>query len=329
MLNTRLTIALQDGGLALPEDGQILIIGPNAGHDLSNLPKDRVTVYARFFPDRAHWSNLGYTTINEMPDTGFCAALICMPRAKSLAQSWVFDATHATGGGLVIVDGQKTDGVDSLLKALKSQSEVLGTLSKAHGKIFWITGAQVEGWRAKDTTPAAPFITRPGVFSADAIDKGSAALSAAMPAEIKGRVADLGAGWGYLSHHILAREGVTSLDVIEADLVALNCAKENISDPRAQFFWQDATKFKPEALYDVVITNPPFHTTRAGDPDIGRTFIRAGAAMLKPAGRFVMVANRHLPYETTLTELFREVSELGGTSGFKILSGAKPRRKKV
>lgn len=326
MLHTRLSLALRDGVISLPEAGQILVIGPTALHDLSALPKDRVTVFSRFFPDHKHWVDRGYDTITDLPVGGFQAALICVPRSKPLAQSWVHAANQAVNGGLVFVDGQKTDGIDSLLKALKKRADIHGTFSKAHGKLVWFENGEVNDWVATSNDLDDGFTTRPGVFSADGIDKGSQVLAAAMPPEIKGRIADLGAGWGYLSRHILERSGVVSLDLIEANLTALDCAKQNVTDPRARFFWDDATQFKPAQPYDVVISNPPFHTGRAGDPNLGRAFIRSAARILTPTGRFVMVANRHLPYEDTLTEVFREVEDLGGNAGFKLLSGTKPRR---
>ncbi len=326
MFHTRLSLALRDGAVSLPQDGPVLVIGPGAGHDLSALPKDRLTVYSRFFPDHAHWASRGFKTVSTLPDSGFTAAVVCAPRSKPLAQAWVEAATRATDGGLVLLDGQKTDGIDSLLKAIRKTANLLGTLSKAHGKLVWFDRADVTDWAATDTHLDGGFTTRPGVFSADGIDKGSAVLAAAMPDSISGRVADLGAGWGYLAHHVLQRPGVTTLDLIEADLVALDCAKLNVDDPRASFIWTDATQYRPAQPYDVIISNPPFHTGRAGDPNLGRAFIRSAAAMLTPSGRFVMVANRHLPYEDTLAEQFGTVEELGGTPGFKLLSGIKPRR---
>ncbi len=53
-----------------------------------------------------------------------------------------------------------------------------------------------------------------------------------LPAQLPARMADLGAGWGYLSRAVLDRPGVTSLDVIEAEALALDCAKANLPDPR-------------------------------------------------------------------------------------------------
>ncbi|WP_298909374.1 methyltransferase [uncultured Aliiroseovarius sp.] len=326
MLHTRLSIALDDGLIALPEDGALLVIGPTPDHDISALPKDRVTIYSHFYPDVQYWSARGYNVVNDLPDAGFAAALVCAPRSKTQAQAWLHAADRATGGGLVILDGQKTDGMDSHLKALKKRADLLGNLSKAHGKIVWFQGLDAPEWVANDITLPDGFVTRPGVFSAEKIDKGSEVLAAVMPDVINGRVADLGAGWGYLSHHILLRDGVDALDLIEADKVALDCARRNIDDPRARFLWDDATAFTPEQPYDVVISNPPFHTSRAGRPELGQAFIQSAARILKPSGRFVMVANRHLPYEDALAKYFRVVEDLGGTPGFKLLAGLKPHR---
>ncbi|MDJ0858941.1 MAG: methyltransferase, partial [Dinoroseobacter sp.] len=72
---------------------------------------------------------------------------------------------------------------------------------------------------------------------------------------------------------------------------------------------------------------PPFHTSRAAHPQLGRSFIAAAAGMLKPSGRLWLVANRHLPYETEARSLFTEVQEVAGDNRFKILLAAKPRRR--
>lgn len=322
MTHSRLTLALAGGALALP-DGRIAVFGPPAGYDLSALPRDAVTIVSRFFPDARTWTRAGYH-VTQTPEGAFAAALVVLPRAKDAARALIAEARAATSGPLII-DGQKTDGVDSILKAVKARATPQGVTAKSHGKLFWIAGGDFSDWVATDRVVEG-FITRPGVFSADGPDRGSLALLASLPA-LKGRVADLGAGWGFLARAILASPHVTHLDLIEADAVALACARENIADPRAAFHWADATDFKPDAPYDVVVSNPPFHMGRAGDPGLGRAFIRAAAALLTPSGQFWMVANRHLPYETELAQYFREVEEVGGTSGFKVIRAARPHRR--
>ncbi|KAG1713813.1 Ribosomal RNA small subunit methyltransferase C [Nymphon striatum] len=167
------------------------------------------------------------------------------------------------------------------------------------------------------------YVTAAGVFSEAKIDVGSALLATHLE-DLKGDVADLGAGWGYLSREILTQDGVTSLDMIEAEKTALDCAVINTNDPRATPIWGDALDHK--GAYDVVVSNPPFHTSRDGNPDLGRGFIATAARILKPRGQLLMVANRHLPYEGELDTKFGHIEELSGSGAFKIFRASRPKR---
>ncbi len=159
----------------------------------------------------------------------------------------------SAAGAPVWLDGQKTDGIDSALKDVRARVEVSDVIAKAHGKIFRFavpSDGRFDDWAARPTAPAPGFAAMPGVFSSETVDKGSAALAAALPGDLHGVVADLGAGWGWLSAEILKRDGVRELHLIEADLTALDCARRNITDPRARFHWADATRFRPERRFD-------------------------------------------------------------------------------
>ena len=125
---------------------------------------------------------------------------------------------------------------------------------------------------------------------------------------------------------MLERESITRLDLVEADHAALACARRNVLDPRAAFHWADATTWQPDTCADSVIMNPPFHTGRSADPDLGRAFIVAAARALKPKGTLWLVANRHLPYEATLAQRFKHVEEIAGDTRFKILQARHPSR---
>lgn len=330
MADSRLTLALESGAVALPADGRIAVFGPPAGADLSALAKDRVRIVQGFAPDHAAWAARGWD-VAVAPGRDFAAAVVVCPRAKAAARAVVAEALTVTGGGPVIVDGAKTDGIDSLFKAIRAAgAEVSAPFAKAHGKVFSVTAAPAlfADWQAGEgALIAGRYRTAPGVFSADGVDRGSALLLAALPPKLKGRVADLGAGWGYLAGEALAAHPeIAEMHLVEADHAALDCARANVTDPRAQFHWADGTAFKPAAAFDIVLSNPPFHTSRAADPALGRAFVAAAARLLAPHGVAYIVANRHLPYERDLTQLFAEVEEAGGDSGFKVLRAARPRR---
>ena len=328
MLGDRLPLALSGEGPILPETGRIAVFAPRAGADLSALPKDRVQVLTGFRPDHAAFVAAGYDCA-LVPEGAYAAALVCLPRAKAQGRALIAAACAAVGPGApVIVDGQKTDGVESMLRELRAHVAVGAVLSKAHGKIFWFEAAPLPAdWSARGPQPVeGGFVTAEGVFSADGIDPASRLLADSLPDKIGAHVVDLGAGWGYLAARLLARDTVRTIDLVEADHAALDCARLNVTDPRARFHWADATLWRPEAAVDAVVMNPPFHTGRSADPDLGRAFIANAAAMLTPQGRLWMVANRHLPYEAALAQHFTDVTELAGDNRFKILTAARPIR---
>ena len=326
MHTSRLSLALEEAG-GLPEAGRILLLRPTNETDLGGLPKDRTVVVTGFRPDYEAFSAQGFA-VSDRVDGRFDAAIVIMPRAKTLARAMVADAVAAVAaGGVIWVDGQKTDGIDSLYKDLRDRVAIPHSFTKAHGRAFVFAAPAAGGfadWQTRTTAPLPGFVTRPGVFSADGVDPGSALLAAYLPADLKGKGADLGAGWGWLAAQVLRRAAVKALHLIEAEADALDCARQNITDPRAAFHWADATKFRPEAVLDFVVMNPPFHVGRAADPALGAGFIRAAAKMLHPAGRIYVVANRTLPYEEALRSTFAIVNPIALGGGFKVLSAARP-----
>lgn len=322
MSQSRLSTALDDGLITLPS-GNIALMRPSATYDVSALPRDRVQIVHGFYPDVAAWQGAGYPVSQHVADVS--VAIVVVPRAKALARAMVAEA--CAQADLVIVDGQKTNGVDSLFKACRKSLGNLPSLTKGHGRIFWFaaTDAFAE-WTAPEPAKGTHgYFTTAGVFSDGAVDAGSAVLAEVLPGKLPARMADLGAGWGYLAAPVLARTGVKSLDLIEAEALSVQCAKLNVVDPRVAFHWADATRFDGGG-YDGIIMNPPFHTSRASDPTLGRSFIQAAARLLAPHGKLWMVANRHLPYEATLNECFRNVDMIGGNSAFKVFHANRPHR---
>lgn len=325
-MSDRLSLAFGAGD-ALPADGRILLMAPRAGTDLSALPRDRVVIEQGFRPDHDAFAAQGFAVASEASGD-FAAAVVFLPRARDAGRAMVARAASLLPKDAPLwIDGQKTDGVDTMLRDLRARTPVDAPLAKAHGKIVRLANpgpAAFTDWQARPLEPAPGFRTLPGMFSAGHVDAGSAALAAVLPRDLHGRVADLGAGWGWLAAQILSRPGVAELHLIEADHAALACARTNVPDPRARFHWEDATRFRPQRPFDVVVMNPPFHIARAADPALGLGFIRAAAAMLAPSGQLWMVANRHLPYEAALAQLFRKVAEVGAEGGFKLIHAGVP-----
>jgi len=210
----------------------------------------------------------------------------------------------------------------------------VGVLSVGNTSVefgFWMTrGDDVEEVVAALEVVNPPlildggYLTVPGIFSHEHVDAGSLMLADNLPADLKGHVADFGAGWGYLSVRLaLASTKVTSIDLFDASFSACIAAKANMSNLAAnvesRVQWYDLLEEKPEHRYDAIIMNPPFHQTRAAEPSIGEGMIKAAAASLKLGGRLFMVANCALAYEPVLQASFARSGEIVRDGKFKIL----------
>lgn len=313
--------------MALPDAGTICVFGPETADDLMALPKDRILAITRFFPDHQGLAAQGFRVATAVAEPA-TSAVVCLPRAKAHARALLAEAAASVPAKApVIVDGARTDGIESIWRDLKTRVQVSEPLAKAHGRIFsFPAGPELADWQAHDTLIDGGFITRPGVFSADAPDPASVILAAALPPKMPGYTVDLGAGWGYLAHAVLTRPGVKRVDLVEADAVALDCARRNITDPRARFVWADATRFRADGYADFVVCNPPFHRNRSADPALGQAFLAAAARILHPQGQLWLVANRTLPYLAPARALFREVEDLGATAAFRLIRASHPHR---
>jgi 16S rRNA (guanine1207-N2)-methyltransferase len=198
------------------------------------------------------------------------------------------------------------------------------------GLVDWLAWRTLDAPRAiaEPCVPGGSFLSRPGVFAWDRIDAASALLAEHLPGDLRGEVADLGAGWGYLGLQLLARcPGVAALDLYEADARALELARANLQATAVRgplaFHWHDGAAGLPRR-YDAIVSNPPFHAQgRDERPELGRAFIAAAAAALQPGGRLYLVANRHLPYEAVLDASFGSVRTLAQRDGFKVIEATR------
>lgn len=321
---SRVSAALDEGVFALPPEGLIAVMGPGGLPD--GFPTERTIAVTRMRHEVDAWTAAGVSVSERLPDD-LAMILLRLPQAKRLGQAWL--AAAAATGAQVIVDGDKTAGVESLMKALKKQCDVPPAFSKAHGKVVAVpTGVDLSTWRA-EAKQVGDYWTYPGVFSADGIDPASELLADATAGQLSKRVVDLGGGWGYLTARALQdNPKITHVDLVEANGDALDCARRNVDDDRVAFHWADALNWVPSERADAVIMNPPFHTGRAGDPGLGQSFIARAATILTPRGTLWMVCNRHLPYEAALARSFATVQELGQDQRFKLFRASKPKTAK-
>ena len=301
-----------------------------------------------FKPEADRLERIGATLLDEeaLPDAAFPLVLVLPPRQREEARGLLAKACAAVApGGIVVAAVANDEGAKSREADLKQLAGPLTVLSKFHCRVFWTApGAVVDcalqaQWRRGDAirridghdVAGGSFLTRPGVFAWDRVDAASQLLAAHLPDTLQGRVADFGAGWGYLALHVLGRcPQVASIDLYEADGRALALAERNLASVvdasrrvPVQLHWHDVAAGVAER-FDAIVCNPPFHALGRGDrPDLGRAFIAAAAGALNPGGRLWLVANRHLPYEEALGTGFGQVRTVAQQGGFKVIEAVK------
>ena len=340
-----LFLPLAAGDVALPEAGSVLFLRARAGAWLHAWPRERFACVQTFKPFAAALERSGTAVVDEPASTArFPLVLVLPPRQREEARALLARAVrHAAPGGVVVACQANNEGARSMESDLERLAGPLQSLSKHKCRVAWtpplgdgVDAALVEEWAALDAPrPIADgrFVSRPGLFAWDRIDTASALLAAHLPATLAGCVADLGAGYGYLAAEVVRHcPHVEAIDLYEAERRALEPARLNLERAireasRAvafEVFWHDVSAGLPQR-YDAIVSNPPFHQGRADQPELGRAFIAAAAAALRPHGSLWLVANRHLAYEATLAARFAVVRVVDVRDGFKVIEAKEPR----
>ena len=333
----RLHAALVAQALTLPGTGRVAVLRAEPSRFLDEIPRDQLRCEQSFRPLHDALDAAGHDVAPtlEITDAALVVVNLTRNRTENLGAVARGLAMLAPGGTLAI-NGAKTDGVDSLVKLVGKVLPVTDTYVKAHGRVAWLDRPAtlppaVADWAeaARLRPNADGFTTAPGMFSPDHVDPGSRLLATTFDGHLHGRVADLGAGWGWLAQAALeACPKITSIDLFEAEARALDAARINVTDPRAEFHWSDVTALGPRMPpFDAIIANPPFHQGRAAEPALGAAFIATAARLLKPAGRFLMVANRQLPYEQRLDAAFDQWEILVEDRAYKVIRASRPKRR--
>jgi len=321
--------------------GRTLLINAAPGDYLKHLAEHDITVFCSLANTSDRWVKEKVQTIQDFAEvTGEFDNVIHF--ATKFATENIATIGHFTqhleasdeSTWLTIIPNRT--GASRLKKDVSKLFAEVETTSKAKCRIFQSSSKYDKLLARKWTSLNKPkcvkgtdLVTVPGVFSAEKIDIGSKLLAEVIEEESwYGSVADLGAGYGFLSHAILSskRPKVKKLCLYELDYRALECAKENLTglSDRVDYHWVDVTANVPhERPFDMVVMNPPFHEAQDASFELGKTFIRQAANILKPGGTLYLVANLHLPYEKEIQEQFRSHRLLREENGFKLFLARK------
>ena len=327
-------------GAASPQ--KVLFLSARCTADLSPWPAWSMTCVQGFYPHALGLQNAGYTVVADLDlisqRNAYDFVLLLPGRQRDHNRGLLAAAVHLVKpAGHLLISVANNEGAGAMQRDCAQLLGLVQSMSKNKCRALW---AQV-GQAAKQSILCRQWAAllepryqadsqlylQPGVFNNGALDIGSALLIDCFDSMLRGSVADLGAGSGVLAKALLERSPeIEAIDLYEADHAALKLAKANLRKytKPINYYWTDITT-AGNGKYDLVISNPPFHAGRADEPELGRQFIRVAAQMLKSGGQLLLVANRHLPYESVLNECFDELVQLKNQHGYKVFRARQPK----
>jgi 16S rRNA (guanine1207-N2)-methyltransferase len=280
-------------------------------------------------------------------------ALMTLPKGRDLARLMLLAAARAVRrGGQLYLAGANRAGIKSVagdaeellgpgrLLAYKGGNRILRytcdtNLADEHlPEPFRAPGIPAGTYReieitvtdAQEGTATYHLSTRPGAFSWEHLDQGTALLLSTVHARSDERLLDVGCGYGIIGIHLGRQAPQGHATLVDVDLLACECAERNVArygPAHAKVWHGDALERLREGAYSLIVSNPPFHSGHGVSIDMTRALIHQAHDALERNGRLVLVANRFLTYDVAMGERFGNVATLGETPQFHVLDAHK------
>lgn len=263
-------------------------------------------------------------TLHEASATIDVAIMIMLYQPSN---AWMIYGLHLAAyalkpGGCLYVLGAKDRGVLSIAKRMQSFFGNLETLAISKGQR--VVSSRVENNAL--TWPNTPSLL-PTAFAGGKLDEGTSLLIESLQVHTTDIALDIGCGAGYLGIHIAHIASKGQVTMVDASLASVDAVRQRANEKgltNVQVLASDGTLAVKDQRFDLVVTNPPFHLGGIHTTEIAERFIREAALVLRPRGRFYVVANRFLKYEPTLRACFQSIEEVGGNTRFKVLLATNP-----
>jgi len=272
-------------------------------------------------------------TANYRGEKKFDLLLIFLPKAKQETQYLLANlAPYLQQGGAIALVGEKKCGIKSAKTLLTPYSSAVNSIDSArHCSLLYAQlDKKVRAFKQSEWLKTYPIkinntqlqiCSLPGVFSYGELDKGSELLLQNLPENISGSVLDFGCGAGVIACYLQKKFPHLEIDLIDINCYALESAKLSLQKNKlkgnvfASNVFSNITK-----KYNMLLSNPPFHSGRETDYLAAETFISKSPDYLKEQGVLSLVANKFLRYEPLLENSFKNLKTTGENGKFKILT---------
>ncbi len=148
-------------------------------------------------------------------------------------------------------------------------------------------------------------ISVPGVFNHGALDVGTEVLLNNAPNISKGKVLDFACGAGIIATYLGLKQPNLEFVCSDVSALATYATKQTLAQNKltGEAILSDGLA-SVSGKFDLIISNPPFHTGIATDYTIAEAFLSSAKQHLSKQGKLTIVANSFLKYPAILEAQF-------------------------
>ena len=163
-----------------------------------------------------------------------------------------------------------------------------------------------------------------GVFSSEHIDYATQFLLENLTIDQNiDCMCDLASGNGVIASYMHKSNKHAELHLVDDSYLATASSKMNITANNIYHHFSDNFENFSSDFFDLVVTNPPFHFDSENNIEITLQLFKSVAKCLKDNGKLIVVANKHLNYQTHLDKIYSSVKIVNENEKFIIYDCSK------
>lgn len=262
-------------------------------------------------------------------------SLLFWPKIRAEGYWWLQQLQHQANTEIWLA-GENQSGVKAVARQLQQAGNHLDKLDSARHCVLYTLASASLALDPAQTEPECQWqgpddlllTSQVGVFSHNQVDDGSAllleTLAQHLPRLPAGQLLDLGCGYGLLGAWLLKHRPDLQLTAGDVNGFALQATRSTLAANQLQGKVIPADIFRgveshtPRQGFDLIVSNPPFHTGKNTDYSLATRLIRQAPEFLQPGGQLWLVANRFLPYAEQLQQAFGQFQVMAENNKFRV-----------
>ena len=265
----------------------------------------------------------------------FDGAVVFLSKSKAHTQMLIDNACAIVKqGGTIAIVGSNDSGIKSLGKTLKKQFPSAQKYDSArHCAIWLVQNTEPRVFNLSEYEQVKTYqcagmewqvMSLPGVFSADALDPGSALLLESVDSLNGQNILDFACGAGVIGSFLNLKFPDCKISYSDINALALHACERTLALNGLSGDIKPSNGVKEwQSQFSHVVTNPPFHTGKATDYAITETFIHDVSGVLEPKGQVTIVANRLLPYPDIISKVLNRLPDVARSNKFCVYHATK------